>query len=291
MAEAAKTWRVLDILKVTEEAFKDKGIANARLNAELLLCSVTGEKRIELYLNFEKPLTPEEVSAYRNKVKRRLKHEPLQYILGKTEFYGLGFNVNPSVLIPRQESELIVDLVLEYIKLNSLKAPKILEIGTGSGCLSAAIASGTSCNIDAVDISAGAIETAKINAAGIELKGNINFEVKDFLKDINTFNGYDIVISNPPYIAADEVPGLNEEVNAYEPYQALTDGSDGLTFYRKIFNIYSESAVKPEIFLETGDGKFELIEALLKGAGITGYTFHKDLIGIPRVINLKCTGK
>lgn len=115
MAETLKTWRVLDILKVTEAAFADKGIKNPRLNAELLLCDITGDKRIELYLNFEKPLTKAEVEAYRQHVKRRLAFEPLQYILGKTEFYGLNFRVNCSVLIPRQETEILVEKALEYI--------------------------------------------------------------------------------------------------------------------------------------------------------------------------------
>jgi release factor glutamine methyltransferase len=287
MSDTAKTWRVIDILKVTEEAFKDKGIKNARLNAELLLCSVTGDKRIELYLNFEKPLTGTEVAAYREKVKRRLKFEPLQYILGKTEFYGLNFTVNNTVLIPRQESELIVDLVLEHIKTNAGRKLNILEIGTGSGCLPAAIAANAVCSIDAMDISAGAIATASRNAECLELKGSINFEVKDFLQSAVSFSGYDVVISNPPYIAADEVAGLNEEVNAYEPYEALTDGDDGLTFYRKIFELYNAGESNPEIFLETGDGKQSLIEDLLKKNGINDYIFHSDLMGIPRVIHLK----
>src|SRR6187399_2442363 len=129
-----KTWSVLEILKVTEAAFTEKGITNSRLNAELLLSDVTGHSRFDLYLNFEKPLTDIEVSGYREKVKRRLKLEPLQYILGKTEFYSLNFKVTPEVLIPRQETEILVEKVLEYLRSGAVTKPRILEIGTGSGC-------------------------------------------------------------------------------------------------------------------------------------------------------------
>lgn len=284
MAETLKTWRVLDILKVTEAAFADKGIKNPRLNAELLLCDITGDKRIELYLNFEKPLTKAEVDAYRQHVKRRLAFEPLQYILGKTEFYGLNFRVNCSVLIPRQETEILVEKALEYITNCKPDNPKILEIGTGSGCISAAIAANTVCEIDAVDVSPEAVNLATENASNKELKGKIIFSVKDLFNDINSFEGYDIVVSNPPYIAASDVPGLDEEVNGYEPVIALSDNDDGLSFYRKIFQLFNSVNKKPVLLLELGDGKKEQTINLLKENGILSYKIFNDLIGIPRVL-------
>lgn len=284
MAETLKTWRVLDILKVTEAAFADKGIKNPRLNAELLLCDITGDKRIELYLNFEKPLTKAEVEAYRQHVKRRLAFEPLQYILGKTEFYGLNFRVNCSVLIPRQETEILVEKALEYITNCKPDNPKILEIGTGSGCISAAIAANTVCEIDAVDVSPEAVNLAAENASNKELKGKIIFSVKDLFNDINSFEGYDIVVSNPPYIAASDVPGLDEEVNGYEPVIALSDNDDGLSFYRKIFQLFNSVNKKPVLLLELGDGKKEQTINLLKENGILSYKIFNDLIGIPRVL-------
>lgn len=287
MAETLKTWRVLDILKVTEAAFSDKGIKNPRLNAELLLCDITGDKRIELYLNFEKPLTLAEVEAYRQHVKRRLTFEPLQYILGKTEFYGLNFKVNSSVLIPRQETEILVEKSLEYIRNYNPDNPKILEIGTGSGCISAAIAANTVCIIDAVDISPEAINLAEENISKLALKGKINFSVKDLFKDISSFEGYDIIVSNPPYIAAIDVPGLNEEVNGYEPFIALSDNDDGLRFYRKIFQLFNSGNMKPVILLELGDGKKEQIINLLNENGILSYKIFNDLIGIPRVLHVE----
>lgn len=291
MSTAVKTWRILDILKVTEAAFAEKGIKNPRLNAELLLAETTGESRFSLYLNFEKPLTESEVSDYREKVKRRLKHEPLQYILGKAGFYGMDLMVNPSVLIPRQETEILVEKVLEYVKGSNTARPKILEIGTGSGCISAAIAVNCECSVTAIDISAEAVDLAKENAALNNLNGKVQFITRDFFDTGLTFEGYDIIVSNPPYISAADVPGLNEEVNAYEPYIALTDSGDGLSFYKRIFELYNSSVNKPAVFLEIGDGKKESIVKLLSESNISEYNIHRDLIKLPRVLEINSKAK
>ena len=290
MKETVKTWTVLDILKVTEAAFRERGISNPRLNAELLLADTTGDSRINLYLNFEKPLTESEVSLYRDKVKRRLKFEPLQYIRGKTEFYSLEFNVTPDVLIPRQETEILVEKVLEYIKVSGLDCPKILEIGTGSGCISIAIAANAECNIKAFDVSSEAVKVAKINATANGTGDKIKFETVDFFDPGVTFEGYDIIVSNPPYISAQDVPGLNEEVNGYEPYIALTDDGDGLSFYKRIFELYNVTQNKPFIFLEVGDGKKEAIVKLLSESSVNNYIIHNDLMNMPRVLEIKGTG-
>jgi release factor glutamine methyltransferase len=289
MKETVKTWTVLDILKVTEAAFRERGITNPRLNAELLLADTTGDSRINLYLNFEKPLTESEVSLYRDKVKRRLKFEPLQYIRGKTEFYSLEFNVTPDVLIPRQETEILVEKVMEYIKVSAIECPKILEIGTGSGCISIAIAANAECNIRAFDVSNEAIELAQLNSAVNNTAEKVMFDVKDFFDPEVTFEGFDIIVSNPPYISAQDVPGLNEEVNGYEPYIALTDDGDGLSFYKRIFELYNDSQNKPAVFLEIGDGKKEAIVKLLSESNIKNYSIHNDLMNMPRVLEIKGT--
>lgn len=289
MKETVKTWTVLDILRVTEAAFRERGITNPRLNAELLLADTTGESRINLYLNFEKPLTESEVSLYRVKVKRRLKFEPLQYIRGKTEFYSLEFKVTPDVLIPRQETEILVDKVLEYMKVSGMESPKILEIGTGSGCISIAVAANSECNIRAFDISNEAVNIAGMNAEANGTGEKVKFETKDFFDTGVTFEGYDIIVSNPPYISAQDVTGLNEEVNGYEPYIALTDDGDGLSFYKRIFELYSASSNKPVVFLEIGDGKKEAIVKLLSESNIKNYSIHNDLLNMPRVLEIKGT--
>lgn len=287
MKEAVKTWRVLDILKVTESAFRERGISNPRLNAELLLADTTGDSRINLYLNFEKPLSESEVSIYRDKVKRRLKFEPLQYIRGKTEFFGLEFIVTPDVLIPRQETEILVENVLKYIKLSGPETPKILEIGTGSGCISISIAANAGCCISAFDLSNEAVKVAEKNSEANSTSEKISFGSMDFFSPEVTFEGFDIIVSNPPYISAQDVPGLNEEVNGYEPYIALTDNGDGLSFYRRIFELYNASQSKPAVFLEFGDGKKEAIVKLLSESNIMNYDIHSDLMNMPRVLEIK----
>ncbi len=286
MSESVKTWRIIDLLKVTEEHFKKNNIENPRLNAELLLCNTLGTKRINLYLDFEKPLNEVEITSFREKVKRRLTGEPLQYILGEAEFYGLKFNVNPSVLIPRPETELLVDKALEVIHSNLLENPAILEIGTGSGCISIAIASKVLCNITAIDYSERALKVATENSELNNTSSRITFVQKDFLTDFTEFAKYDLVISNPPYIALSDMNSLQTEVT-FEPKQALTDNADGLTFYRKIFELAVNTTKGIKILLEIGDGKKEKIEALIKEYELPKYEFYKDLLNIDRVLYIE----
>lgn len=287
MSQAVKIWKVLELLKVTEQHLGRNNISSPRLNAELLLCSTLNTKRINLYLDFEKPLNESELSDYREKIKRRLTGEPLQYIIGETEFYGLKFQVNKNVLIPRPETELLVDKTLELIKAGKLENPKILEIGTGSGCISIAIASKALCSITAIDSSEAALKTAQENSDMNNTSEMIKFEKRDFLADEAVFSGFDFIISNPPYIAADEMADLQKEVRDFEPANALTDGKDGLTFYRKVFEEANKSGY--DILLEIGDGKNEKIENLLKECSINNYEFYNDLLGIPRVLHIGTT--
>jgi release factor glutamine methyltransferase len=287
MAEAVKTWNVLDIIKVTEKLFADKGIANPRLNAELLLAETLQTGRMSLYLNFDKPLTENELSGFRSKVKRRLQREPLQYIIGKTEFYGLEFKVSPAVLIPRQETELLVDTALGIIKSSGLVNPKILDIGTGSGCITIAIASKTDCRIDAIDISEDALETALKNSSDNNTSGKITFSKKDILKDSIDFGTYDLIISNPPYIAASEMETLQPEVRQFEPGTALTDGGDGTVFYKRIFDLALNSSKPVKLLLELGDGKAGIIKDLTNNYTFGKIEIYKDLIGIQRVLYIE----
>jgi release factor glutamine methyltransferase len=286
MKEAVKTWKILELLKVTENLFTEKKIDNPRLNAELILCSILNTKRINLYLDFEKPISETELSDFREKVRRRIFREPLQYILGETEFYGLKFIVDPSVLIPRPETELLVDKALDIINKNKLENPRILEVGTGSGCISIAIASKLTCTIDAIDSSSEALKTAQINSDNNNTSAKINFIKKDFLTEINSFDEYDLIVSNPPYIASGEIATLMDEVKNYEPQYALSDGGDGLVFYRRFIELFKNSK-KVKLLLEIGDNKKEKVEELIKASGIENYEFFKDLLNIYRVIYIE----
>ncbi len=284
MEQTVKTWRVLELLKTTENLLKEKNIENPRLNAELLLSDVLNEPRIKLYLDFEKPLSEQEISEYRTKIKRRLSREPLQYILGYAEFFGLKFKVTPDVLIPRPETEILVEKAIEAVSSFDMLNPKILEIGTGSGCISIALANKVNCKINAIDISNEALDIAKHNSEVNNTSDKIIFSNKSIFKDFQDFGDYDIIISNPPYIPSDELKNTAEEIKNFEPAYALTDGGDGLSFYKQIFKLIKETPNQIKAFLEIGDGKRNKTEDLLIASGIKNYNFHKDYHGIDRVL-------
>ncbi len=283
---------VLDIIKSSTELLTKKNITNPRLNVELMLCEVLDCDRVKLYLDFEKPLTKNELDLYREWFKRRLNHEPLQYITGHAYFYGYRFKVNEHVLIPRQETEILVEKVIEDIKNNPKDNLSILEIGTGSGCISIALGKKLDelemkYNIVAIDISKDALDVAAYNLEKIEGSNEkISFVEKDIF-EIDTFNkDIDYIVSNPPYIPYTEFEGLNEEVNKYEPTISLTDYKDGLTFYRKILGLYSSPVITGKLFFEIAYNQKKNLENLLKDfPNITG-KFFKDYSDNDRVLEV-----
>ena len=283
---------VLDIIKSSTDLLVKKNITNPRLNVELMLCEVLDCDRVKLYLDFEKPLTKNELDLYREWFKRRLNHEPLQYITGHAYFYGYRFKVNEHVLIPRQETEILVEKVIEDIKNNPKDNLSILEIGTGSGCISIALGKKLDelemkYNIVAIDISKDALDVAAYNLEKIEGSNEkISFVEKDIF-EIDTFNkDIDYIVSNPPYIPYTEFEGLNEEVNKYEPTISLTDYKDGLTFYRKILGLYSSPVITGKLFFEIAYNQKKNLENLLKDfPNITG-KFFKDYSDNDRVLEV-----
>lgn len=283
---------VLDVIKSSTELLAKKNIVNPRLNVELMLCEVLDCDRVKLYLDFEKPLTKNELELYREWFKRRLNHEPLQYITGHAYFYGYRFKVNEHVLIPRQETEILVEKVLDDIKNNPGESLNILEIGTGSGCISIALGKkldevGLNYNIVAIDISKEALDVAAYNLDKLEGSSEkISFVEKDIF-EIDTFNkDIDYVVSNPPYIPYAEFEGLNEEVNKYEPTISLTDYKDGLSFYRKILELYSNPVITGKLFFEIAYNQKQNLENLLiEFKGLNG-KFFKDYSDNDRVLEV-----
>ena len=246
-------WRVIDILNWGEDYFKSKGFESPKQEIEWLLCDLLNYKRIDLYVQFEQPIHRPQLKQLKEWIKRRIGREPLQYITGKTEFYGHKFNITPDVLIPRPETERVIDVALYSI--GNIKTPKVLEVGSGSGCI--AIAMGAERNdalIESVDVSETAITQAEKNADLNELS-NIDFKVMDFLKEIPE-GRFDLLVSNPPYIPEKEMSETMPEVHQYEPKIALTDERDGLTFYRRFAEV-GKSLIKPGgwMVLEVGLGK------------------------------------
>lgn len=221
-----ETWTTLKILNWTREYLSAKGIENARLEAEWMLCAVTGLDRVGLYLNFERPLDETELAAYRGMVTRRGRREPLQHILGTQEFYGLDFEVSPDVLIPRHDTETLVTTALESVPA----ARSVLDIGTGSGCIAIAVAKQLpAAMVLATDISEAALVVARRNA---ELNGtNIELLHGSLLEPVGD-RCFDLILSNPPYIPSADIASLEPEVRHGDPLRALDGGIDGLDIYR-----------------------------------------------------------
>lgn len=224
MAKKRTDWTVLSMLEWATEYFESKGVNNPRLSIEWLLAHELDKKRLDLYLIFDKPLSSEVLENLRPLIKRRSNHEPLQYIIGETDFYGLPFKVQPGVLIPRQETEQLIELVLNEYSQNTSK--KLLDIGTGSGCIPVTIKKKrNNWDISAFDVSVDALDIARENATLNNVE--IDFYKDDLLNPSITMEkgNFDIIISNPPYILNSEKNSIDEEVKNFEPEIALFTSS------------------------------------------------------------------
>jgi len=274
---------VLEVLNRSTDFLNKKGIESPRLNAELLLVEVLKCNRIDLYLRFDKPLKDNELVQYRDWISRRGKFEPLQYIIGKVEFYGLPFEVTQDVLIPRPETEILVEEIIKHCKEKNVRS--ILDIGTGSGNIPVSLIKYLDeVKITSIDISHKALMVAEKNAALNGVESKISFIVSD-IKEYKTEIKYDLIVSNPPYVGAAEYPNLQNEIKNYEPGIAVTDSNDGLYFYRTIAEA-SKSLLKKggDIFLEIGIGQSEDVIKILTKNDIINIRCLKDLQLIDRVV-------
>ena len=235
MNKNKKIWRLIDLIKWGETYFKDKNFDNPRSEIEWLLQDLLNYKKIDLYLKFEEEIDSEKLFILKSWIKRRVSREPLQYITGKADFYGRSYFVNNKVLIPRPETEILIDAAIK--NLLKKKNPFIIDIGTGSGCIGITLAIEIKkSNVLSIDISKDALLIAKNNAENHNIK-NIKFLEIDVLKnDIN--QKADLIISNPPYISKNELSTLMPEVKNYEPKISLTDNKDGFTFYERFVYLF-----------------------------------------------------
>ena len=279
MSTDADIWTTLKVLTWTTGYLAEKGVENARREAEWLLCEATGLDRVGLYLNFDKPMSDDELAAYRALVTRRGKREPLQHILGSQEFDGLSFLVTPAVLIPRHDTETLLEQALQHAPhLHS-----ILDIGTGSGCIAIALARRLpEAQVTAVDLSVEALALAQRNA---ELHGAaVEFLQGSFFEPV-AGRRFDLIVSNPPYITSADLLALQPEVRDHEPILALDGGPDGLTAYRAIVS-QAATHLEPNgwLLLEVGAGQAADVAALLAQAGFGGIITATDPGGIERVV-------
>lgn len=278
---------VLESLDLSSKYLTEKGIESARMNAELLLSHILSCKRLDLYLRFNQPLNKKETDVYREYITRRANSEPYQYIVGDAEFYGLKFFVDRNVLIPRQDTEILIDVILE--KFSTESDLKILDIGTGSGNIPISLAINLlESKIISIDISHKAIKVAEKNRELHNLKSRVGFIKSDILTDsLEKYNHtFDIVVSNPPYITSKDMADLQREVIDFEPRGALTDDGDGLKFYREISkkakNLLVESGM---LFFEVGEGQAEAVKEIMLKNGFTNIKIKKDLAEIKRVVS------
>ena len=233
------TWTVRRILEWTTGFFTRKEVDPPRLSAELLLSHVLEAPRIKLYTDYERILSGEELNAYRELVRRASEQEPIAYLTGKAHFFNLEFEVTRDVLIPRPDTETLVENVLQLARHQSgLESPRVLDLCCGSGCIAAAIAHHLkSAVITATDVSAAAVALARRNIEKLGLSGRVLIEQGDLfdpLAKMVDVQPFDLIVANPPYIPTAQVPALDRSVREYEPLQALDGGPDGLALHRRI---------------------------------------------------------
>ena len=286
-----KQWKLIDLLNWTADYLADKGFENGRLETERLLAHSLNLRRIDLYVNFDRPLIPEELSHFKTLLKRRLEHEPLQYILGETEFYSLPFKVAPGILIPRPETEILVDQVRDVCaEVPENETIHILDVGTGSGCIAIACAHNIpNAEITAVDISEQALEIAQQNAELNGVAEKITFFQQDALNEWKTeyHQKFDVIVSNPPYISAAEYEKLDDEIKNFEPKNALIAGEKGLDFYHN-FLFQLKNLLKPNGFVlfEIGETQAESISGFYSSNGYETEII-KDLADKDRILKIK----
>lgn len=280
------TQTIQQVLRKAIELLRSREISEPRLSAELLFAHALGCKRIDLYLKFDKPVDERELEIYRSYIRRRLQHEPVQYIIGETEFYGLSLAVDRSVLIPRPETEILVEKVLEIVKKKT-EDTQALDIGTGSGNIPIAIAYHCSTvRFTTIEASERAIAIARKNIERHRLQERIHCIHHDiFSEGAIEQQRYDLIVSNPPYITLDEMAELQPEVREYEPAFAATDGDNGLRFYERIAELHP-ALLKEDgiVVVEIGYGQCEEVKKIFTASGLTNIIVHKDYSRIDRVI-------
>ena len=249
------------------------------LDAQLIVGKAAGMTRVQILTYPDKELNENEICKINEMCSERIKHKPMQYILGVCEFMGLDFKVNSHTLIPRGDTEILVERAIEIVKKNNYNS--VLDIGTGSGAIAVSIAKYTNTHVDAVDISEGALKTAIENGSNNGV--NVNFFKSDLFSEVN--EKYDIILSNPPYIEKDVIETLEPDVKDYEPLSALDGGNDGLDFYRRIINDIDSYLNKNGcVIFEIGYNQGDKVSKLLSEKGFENISVEKDLSGLDRVV-------
>ena len=277
-----EVWTIKKVLDFASDYFNKARIENPHLEAEILLAKALNAKRIDLYINFEKVMSADELARFKEYIKRRKDHEPSAYIIGTKSFMSLDLAVTKSVLIPRPETELIVESALSLLK--GLDRPSVLDIGTGSGAIAVSLAKYLpTAKIAATDTSEKALEVAAQNASANGVSDRIRFETADLFP--KSGEKFDLMVSNPPYIRTKDIEALPPEVKDHEPLSALDGGEDGMKYYGPIISGAKERLKENgHLILEIDPGLTLQISSMLKGSGYAGIDVRRDLNGCERAV-------
>lgn len=294
MSDAGGTWTVRRLLEWTTPFFTRKNVDSPRLAAELLLSHVLNQPRIKLYTDYERPLTEKELTTYRDLVRRAGEHEPVAYLTGKAHFFNLELEVNRDVLIPRPDTETLVENVLQLVRNQpGLESPRVLDLCTGSGCIALAIAHHLkTATVTAVDLSPGAVAVAQRNAEKLGLSERVKIEEGDLYEPLSKMTDrppFHLIVANPPYIATGQIEKLDRNVREYEPMIALDGGLDGLALLRRILAGAPERLL-PEghLFVEIAfDQAAQAAAVAAQQPGLTGARILKDHAGNDRVLTAR----
>jgi release factor glutamine methyltransferase len=280
------TTTISEVLKRASQVLREAAVPNDILDAQTLLAEALGRDRTYLIINYHQEVSPDVLERYRILIERRASGEPLQYITGHQEFFGLEFEVTADVLIPRPETEMIVEETIRLARGANIDKHLIIDVGTGSGCIAITLARELEqSRIIAIDISPAALAVAKRNATRHGLGTRIAFIASDLLLALSQPLFADFIISNPPYVSQEQIAGLQREVRDWEPRLALTDFADGLSFYRCLFE-QTPGRLKPGGYLicEMGYTQSEKILAMIDPAYWAEPFLLDDLQGIPRTL-------
>ncbi|MFC1650912.1 peptide chain release factor N(5)-glutamine methyltransferase [Candidatus Latescibacterota bacterium] len=284
--------KVIELITVASEHLKSCGFENPRLEVERMLGCVIDCSRVELYLNFERPLSDTERDTFRGLFKRRLTHEPLQHILGVSEFKEITVNTDRRALIPRPETELLVDIAVDF--LGKTDSPHVADIGTGSGVIALSIAYEIpESSVVAVDISDDALSLARENACLIGVEDRVSFVYGDMLEGLKEMGVFDAILSNPPYIKSGSIPSLQPEVRDYDPSIALDGGNDGLKYLAGLAE-NADRFLNPGgiVLLECGEGQTQEIKGTFEKTGrYSSVEIIKDLSNNNRIVKAVKRGK
>lgn len=297
MQRSVERWSVRRILEWTTAFFARKSVDSSRLSAELLLGHVLNLPRIKLYTDYERLLSDDELASFRDLVKRAGEQEPIAYLTGKAHFFSLEFEVNRDVLIPRPDTETLVENVLQMARMQSgMETPRVLDLCTGSGCIAVAIAKQLkTAQVLAVDISPEAVAVARRNVEKHGLSERVTVEQGDLYEPLSRIvdaRPFDLLVANPPYIASAEVAKLDRSVRDYEPLGALDGGEDGLTLHRRILQQARDRLLPGgRVYMEIAYNQAQAAAALFQPyPDFTQVQVLKDFGGNDRVVTARREG-